>query len=217
VTVSLGIFDLFTYAVPGALQLTVLLYIGQRLSWLDVSKLLLVPSGVLFVGLATASYLLGHVAYKLGKIFDRISQEDGETRWRQAQASFLMKVPGAHSRAFVNSDPYLLLAALELHAREVAVEISRLRAAGLMLRNSALPLTVSALVAVVELAVGTHKPEAAAVMLLLALAAFLSVQRSVQLRQWARSKTFQLAYWVPEIDERLTLAETTRRDTTGHI
>jgi hypothetical protein len=200
-SISLGIFDLFTYAVPGALQLTVLLYAAQRLGWADLPGLLAMPSGVLFVGLALASYLIGHLVYSAGKLADRLPPHRTGDVWENARATFVARTPGAKRRAFVSSDPNLLLAALQMHAREAAVEISRLRAAGLMLRSSALPLALGAVIALVELALAPRRLDLAAIALLLGGATIMSVRRSVQLRTWARSKTLQLAYWLPSIDE----------------
>jgi hypothetical protein len=137
--------------------------------------------------------------------------------WKEAQTLFLAKTPDAHRRAFVTADPYLLLAALELHAREATVEISRFRAVGLMLRNSALPLALGALVGIAEAVLGSRKVEAATVSFLLALAVLLAVRRSVQLRNWARMKTLQLAYWVPGIDERMMQLEPERRSATSDV
>jgi len=202
VTFALGIFDLFAYAIPGALQLCLLMYLGERLRWLDVHTLSEVPSGVLFVALVLASYLLGHLDYALGALFDRV-QTRGSDRWRAARATFLARNPNARDRAFVDADLQLLLAAVELHAREVAAEISRLRAAGLMLRNSAVPLALGAFTAGVESALGPARVHAGVVAALLALATLIALRRSLRLRSWALAKTFELAFWIPDIDSKV--------------
>jgi hypothetical protein len=203
-SISLGIFDLLTIAVPGALQLSVLFYVAYRLHWVELPVMLQIPSGVLFVGLALSSYLLGHLAYGLGGVVDRLAESRSTLRWDRARASFVAGTPTATDRPFVQRNPYLLLAALELQAREAALEISRLRAAGLMLRSCGAAFVQGTVVALVELYMTPRRYEAAAVALVLVLATLMAVRRSHQLRDWARTKTFQLAYWLPGIDERLS-------------
>ena len=204
VTFALSIYDLFAYAIPGALQLLLLLYLGQRWHWVNAQALTQVPSGLLLVGMTLVSYLLGHLQYPVGWLFDRLARSRGRLRWETARQVFLSRNPSAKGRHFIDADVHLLLAAVELHAREVAAEISRLRAAGLMLRSCAVPLACGALSAAVELAITPARLTASAVAALLTVATIMAINHSIRLRAWALAKTFELAFWVPGIDDKIS-------------
>jgi hypothetical protein len=203
-TVALGIFDLFTYAVPGALQLALFAYVAHRLGWLDLGALAQTPSGILFVALALASYILGHLNYALGRLIDRVTKQDYRYGPEATRRAFLARNPSAHGRAFTGVDSWLLKAAVDLHSHEAAVEIGRFRATGLMLRSSVLPLALSALTAIVE-TIGSPRrlQPALTAAALFVLAAVIAARRSFQLRSWAEAYTLQLAYWIPDVDGRI--------------
>jgi len=205
VTFALGIYDLFAYAIPGALQLVFLLYLGQRWQWVNTQALTQVPSGLLLVAMTLVSYLLGHLQYPVGWLFDRVARSRGRLRWETARQGFLSRNPSAEGRHFIDADAHLLLAAVELHAREVAAEITRLRVTGLMLRGCAVPLACGALSAAVELAITPARLTANAVTALLVVATIMAMNCSIRLRGWALAKTFELAFWVPGIDDKVRL------------
>jgi hypothetical protein len=206
---TLGIFDLFAYAIPGSLQLCLLCYLADRSHLIDVRVVLQAPSGFTFVGLALLSYLLGHLTYALGGLLDRVippryrrGASSDKTR-SEGRHAFVHRNPGARGRAFVEADAHLLLAAVELTAREAAAEISRLRASGLMLRNTSVPLAFGALVGISESVFARARGPALAVAAGLTLASVLAVRRGAHLRGWALSKTLELSYWIPDIDSKL--------------
>jgi len=108
-----------------------------------------VPGTILFLGCALASYLLGHLTYGLGKATNRILPARRK-RHPDAREEFLSRVPSARGKAFVDADVFLLLARLQVLRKDAATEVARLRAGGLMLRNSTPPLLAAAIVVVVE-------------------------------------------------------------------
>jgi hypothetical protein len=150
---------------------------------------------VLLIAAALASYLLGHVTYRLGNLLNQVVPRREGVR-AAASHEFVERVPGPKARWLATVDPQLLLAAVEARSRDVAVEISRLRAVGLMLQNAAPALLLGGLVAVVELVTGSRPPAAAAGAALLFAATLAAVRRGRTLRRWSLMKTYELAFWV---------------------
>jgi hypothetical protein len=62
---TLSVFDLFAYAIPGSLYLSVLVYLLNRNGWVDLSAATNLNTAVLLVSAALASYLAGHITYEL--------------------------------------------------------------------------------------------------------------------------------------------------------
>jgi hypothetical protein len=55
VTLSIGIFDLFTNAIPGFLQLAVFGYVATRLGWADVAAAARGSTALVLAGVAVVS------------------------------------------------------------------------------------------------------------------------------------------------------------------
>jgi hypothetical protein len=206
VTIALGIWDLLALGIPGALQLALLGYIAVRMQWINLEAVLKEPSGLLFVAIAVLSYLLGHLFYMPGKVFDGLTRRSLQRRHEQVRRNFVQRTPAARDCAFLDADVYLLHAAIELKAREVASEISRLLAASLMMRNSVVPLVQAALVALVELYLRHYPSHALVAAIGFGTAAIASVLRSIRIRGWALSKAYEIAFWMPEIEQQLRAA-----------
>ncbi|HEV8557876.1 MAG TPA: hypothetical protein VGR06_15955 [Actinophytocola sp.] len=199
-TFAVGVFDLFAYTIPGSLYLGLAGYLVVRVGWVEPAELTGVPVVLLVIGAVLASYLLGYMVYPVGAGVNRLVPR---LRRRRAQSEFLRRVPEARDRGYITADRQLLLAAVQIHDKDVAIEVTRLRAAGLMLRNSAAPLALASLAALVELIVGRHPGPAVAGMVVFA-GAFASVMAGARrLTYWAYLKTLELGFWVPEIDEKL--------------
>jgi hypothetical protein len=197
---TLSIFDLFAYAIPGSLYLSVLAYVLNRTGWLDFSATSNLNTTVLLVTAAIASYLAGHITYELGRALNfRLP------RWEGAMSSiretFLARVPPEPGRVIVQAHPSILLAAAEIRAKEAAVEISRLRAGGLMLQNSVPALLLAFVIALFEAIAGNRKLFAVYCSVLLLLAVFAAIFHGRRLQQWTISKTWEIAYWVVSIEE----------------
>ncbi|EFC85105.1 hypothetical protein [Parafrankia sp. EUN1f] len=199
---SLGVFDIFAYSVPGSLYLTLLLYVLDRASWIDLGQVGDLNSTLLIAGGIIASYLLGHLTYAPRRFLGRRMP-----RWlgqgRDARREFLDRFPGARSMAFVRVDPALVFAAIEVKAPDSAVEISRLRASGIALRNAGLAMLLATVVAAVELVV-SHERGLAAFGVAAFLAGFVGATRAGhELSHWAALKTLEVAFWLPDIEAEL--------------
>ncbi|MCK9897810.1 hypothetical protein [Frankia sp. AgB32] len=199
---SLGVFDIFAYTVPGSLYLALLLYVLDRESWIDLGQVGDLNSTVLIAGGVVASYLLGHLTYAprrfLGRRMPRWLNPGGS-----ASREFLDRFPAAESMAFVRVDRAVVFAAIEVKAPDSAVEISRHRASGIALRNAGLAFLLSAGVAVVELVVG-HERGLAGFCVGAFLAGFVGATRAGhELSRWAALKTLEVAFWLPDIEAAL--------------
>src|SRR5262249_30587985 len=202
-SVAVGGFDVFAYSIPGALYLAILLYLLDRTPVLDVRPVLSSNTSLATIGALLASYLLGHLTYLPRRYLD---QRIG--RWARvtpgAREEFLQRVPAARGKRYVQADPFFLLAALEIEAAESAVDISRLRASGVALRNAAFALLLAALVAAGELAVGNHRVLAGLCLVGFPAAALSALRAGFTLSHWATLKTFETAFWLPDIEARFT-------------
>ncbi|WP_410654035.1 hypothetical protein [Amycolatopsis sp. lyj-112] len=197
---AIGVFDLFAYTIPGALYVALFGYLGTKLHIITAASIGGVPTVVLVVVIVVLSFLLGYLAYPLGEAMERIVPR---RRQRNAAEDFVRRTPAAKDRAFLKENPHLLLCALQLQDKEVAVDVARLRASGLMVRNCAPPLLFGAVAAIVEIFAGKHPFIAAGVAVLLLLASVTLVSQGRKLGLWAGMKTFELCFWLPEIDEKL--------------
>jgi hypothetical protein len=200
VTFAIGIFDLFTYTIPGSLYLAFLSYMAIRVGWVEPRAITGAPTLLLIIALVLLSYLIGYLAYPLGAVANRLLPT---RRIRRAPQEFVNRVPAARGRDFVKADPAVLLSALQLHDKDVAVDVTRLRATGLMLRNSAPPLAFASVAAVVELFAGRHPVLAAGSIVVFGISSVTLVAQGRRLSHWANLKTFELCFWVPDIDDRL--------------
>lgn len=196
--VSVGIFDLFAYAIPGALHLAFGVYVGVRLDWLELSRLDDPPTVILVGGVVIASYLLGHVTYFLGTLVGLAMP--WTKAWADARTEFTRRVPQAERRPYVDAHPTVLAAAIEAGDRETAHEIDRFRAVSLMIRNCALPLFFGSVAGAVEAVAGTSRPAAISCAVLLAIGTAAALLQSAKLRYWADLKTLETCYWLPGID-----------------
>ena len=93
--------------------------------------------------------------------------------------------------------------AIELHEINAASEIARLQAIGLMLRNSAPPLVLGAVAAVVDAATNTQPALSICCAVILPVAAAGCLYQSARMSYWSYVKTLELAFWVPGIDDSL--------------
>ena len=199
-TFAVGIFDLFTYTIPGALYLGFFSYVAFRLHWVDPAAAGRLPTALLVVILVLASYLLGYMAYPVGALLNRVVPN---RRDRQPRQEFVRRVPAARDRTYVHADRAFLLGAIQLQDRDVSLEVTRLWAAGLMLRNAAPALVLGLVVSVVELFASGRPGMAAACAVLFASGAVALIVQSRRLRHWSNLKTLELAFWLPDVDEKL--------------
>lgn len=136
-SITLGVFDIFTYAIPGSVYLALMVYLGSRFHWLEPARLLSTNTVLVVTVAALICYLIGHITYSIGRFLAyplRIWTKETS----DAREEFVSRVPAARGRSFVEADRAVLLAAVEVHYEGAALEILRLRAIGLMLRNCSL-------------------------------------------------------------------------------
>ncbi|MFG2052878.1 hypothetical protein ACGFI9_02505 [Micromonospora sp. NPDC048930] len=201
-TFSVGIFDLFTYLTPGALYLTLAGCLAVRLDWVQLEQVQRQPAVLLLAGSVLFSYVLGGATYGLGRIVDLALPF---WRWARfdARRVFEGRLPAAAGSPMLAAPNGLLLAAAELHNREVTAEVTRMRAIGLMLRNVTVPLLLGAVLAGVEAARGRGGAAMMAAGLALAATAAGAAWRSVVLRFWAERRMLEICFFVPDLEDRL--------------
>ena len=193
---SIGIFDLFTNAIPGSIYLVATIYVAVRLGWVDVDDLVGLDTTVALIGATLAAYLLGQiVAPTLRRLAERLHP------WNAAldaqRDEFCRRNPTMVGRAFLDADVFTLLAGIRQVSPEAASEVDRPRAQGLMLRSASPAFLIGALIAVVE-AIGQGRLVAVvAAAGLLALAA-LSMYEGHKRTRWAHIHTYECAAWLPD-------------------
>lgn len=69
---TLGLFDLFAYAIPGSIYLAIFVYSAQTLDWIDLAQVSNISSIFIIVAIAIASFLLGHITYPLAGIIEQV-------------------------------------------------------------------------------------------------------------------------------------------------
>jgi hypothetical protein len=74
------------------------------------------------------------------------------------------------------------------------------RSAVLMVRGCASVMLIAAFVALLGIGFGPHRLEATVAMVLLLAGSALAIERSRRLRQWSAQKTFEITYWMPQVD-----------------
>jgi hypothetical protein len=199
VTIAIGIFELFTYAIPGSLYLAFFTYVAGRAHWVDLAAVSRTPVFLLVVAVILISYLVGYLGYPLGDVADKVVPR---RRKRNTNSEFLRRNPAAKDREYLTADPFLLLAGLQLHNAEVAADVTRLRASGLMLRSSAPPMLFAAVAAIVELFISRSPVFAVTSAVVFLVAFFALVAQGRRLGHWARMRTLEVGFWLPDVDEK---------------
>ena len=201
--IILGVFDLLAYAIPGSLYLAAFGYISHRAGWIEASDVLTLPSVILLIGAAIATFLMGQAAHPLGSLIDRINPFGAANLSDEAREAFLRRNPKAQSRRFIQIDPFTLLAALEVEAGEAAADVARLRSVGQMLSRAVPALALGVLIAVVEIFTGRFALFAALTGVVIALVGAGCLRQSAAFRRWAIVRTYELSYWNDGMDARL--------------
>jgi uncharacterized membrane protein len=197
-SIALGVYDFFTYTVPGSLYLALATYIASRLAWIDPLRIAQANTTLVILVAFILSYLLGHVTYEFGYLLSRVYGRDKSRN--DAVLEFIERVPTAKGRPFLGADRSVLQAAVELHEIGAAMEIGRLRSVGLMLRNTAPVFALGAIVEIADALTGAHPVVAVCCIVIFLLVAVGCLSQSAILRHWANMKTLELAYWIPDID-----------------
>jgi hypothetical protein len=203
VNIVVGVFDLFTYTIAGGLYLVLAGYLAVRVALVDPIALSRVNGVLLVIGVVVLSYLLGLLAYPLGALLNRALPP----RRRDPRAEFRRRNPAARDRAYVDADPFLLLAALQAHDADLATDVNRVRAGGLMARNAAPALLLAAVAALVEVFVSGRPLIAAACAAMFAGGSLALLLQGRRLGHMASMKTLELCFWLPDVDARVRSAQ----------
>lgn len=198
VNFTIGAFDLFTHAIPGALYLTLLGAIADRFGWIDAAEVDTSSLPALLAA-AIASYLIGHLTYDMGMFLAR------RMPWHRSMAAearreFRRRNPLAEGREYVDADLALLRAGIELRSADGKAEIARAHAPGLMLLNCAPGLFMGGLVAGTVGAIDQSLAAACAAGILVASSA-AATRAGARLVRWAHLHTLELAFWLPDLGD----------------
>ncbi|MGC5022594.1 hypothetical protein [Micromonospora sp. DT47] len=197
---SVGIYDLFAYAIPGSLYLALLIYVSDQQSWLNAEGLVNLPMPLLIAAGLVLSYVLGHLTYPLASTLDHLPRGRGDAAMAAVRRAFVERAPSERAEALSRTDLFLIQAAAEIRHPEAVAEINRLRAMGLMLRSCAAAMFVASPVAASETLLGGNPTFAAVTAVLLATLGVVGKQRGQGLRSWAAAKTLEVCYWMSDAD-----------------
>jgi hypothetical protein len=109
-----------------------------------------------------------------------------------------------------------LLSAIEVHNFDLADDVKRFRAIGVMLRSTTVALSVAALVAFVEIFTSGRPTIASTCFVLLAGAAVMALHQGNVAAYWAKFKTYELASWLPEVQDKFSNDNSNALDHTKH-
>jgi len=174
-------------------------FVASRLGWVAIGPVLHAPAVVLAGGIAVSSYVLGLVTYPLGAIADRWLP--GRPRAAQVRAEFARRTPAARDRAFLQADMSLLRAAVEIHYKDSSLEVARLGAVRLMIRNCAVPLAAASIACAGAAIAGGDRLLCVTTSLAMAAAGTAAIWQSRRFRRWWYMKTLETCYWIPAIDQ----------------
>jgi hypothetical protein len=213
----LGLYEVASYALPGAAYLTVFGILLVRFGWLPMHLPFETEPTLTFLTLTFASYVVGHIGYSAGREAARfwrqripppIGRRGRPDRRELARAQFIQRCPTAQGRPFLDADMHVLLAAVQLRDRAVASEVERLNASSIMARNLVPPLLLGELPAVVGVFTPGYTAASLAAVVLLLVAAFACLLHGDERSVWAHSKILDLAFWQPDIDQVLNAGPT---------
>jgi hypothetical protein len=205
-SITLSIYDLFAYAIPGSLYLALLTYVGDRLGWVSLQGVSSLNTTILLIVGTLASYLLGHLAYQLGRAVERVLPGSGRTI-SDGRRAFLAHASEPQAEQVVESDPYFLFTAMLVRAKEAALEVSRFRAGALMLRNSVPALLSALVISVIEVVGGENRLMAGCCAALFLAGAVSALRHSREQAAWAVQATYQTIYWMEEEDSKMEKAD----------
>ncbi len=97
--ITLGVWDLFLYTIPGSLYLALLTYVAERLNWIDPMRLLQANTTLVVIAAAILSYLIGHVSASLGALLGLVYGR--RKTMADAVHEFAKATPAARGRPFL--------------------------------------------------------------------------------------------------------------------
>lgn len=204
VSFALGVYDVFASGIPGAIYLTLGVYITTRFGLLDLREVTSLGTIPLTIVAVVLSFFLGSATYRLGELLDHILPGAKGREVKEIVEPFLHRCPQAVGRPFVEADPYFLNSGIQLYNQGTALEIARLRSTGLMLRHSVPPLAAASAIALGEFFFHPQKWQAIIASLFLGLLAWGALIQGREFARWSRWKTLETAFWINDIDGALS-------------
>lgn len=174
-SISLGIYDVFSYAIPGMMYLFMFNEFLRLLHLPHMDITILKDSALLL--------LLGLISYLIGHLFDHISHEIWYRTWypkgqaiEQAYAKF-RGTPGVKADFDVNQWS-VLFSVIRQNNPELAVTIDRNKATAIMLRNVSFALALLAIVSLINLIATSFDISSGLAVIVAALGSRVSLLRS---------------------------------------
>lgn len=195
--IPIGVFDFASYAIPGTLFLTWLLWTGATLAMIPEPWAYMRSPSLFEAALGLlVSYLLGHIAYPL----TRLSLPWEQQSIAQARAQFVRRSPTLAARPFVQGDPMVLLSVIEEKNVQAAAAIASVRATGIMCRSSAHALLLGAGTALYQANQVAQPGVWIGGALALAVGAWIMRQEGRRRAKWSFVKTLESAVWIAGVD-----------------
>ena len=201
-SIALGIYDAFSYVIPGMLYLYLVNEILKLSGWqsLDLAQLTqggtAAPNALATVLLAVGAYLLGHLfdgarAALVDKwLFYYGAPEKVLTRIKQRLGPTQLKVD------FHGDEWAVCLQVLQVRTKETIQEAERLKATGLMMRNFSFGAFLFALLQLVQFFVQKNSPHYLALCAAGLVAMVIAHHRAKRFDEWSYGNIFlqALAY-----------------------
>lgn len=186
-SIRMGIYDFFAYTIPGGLYLLAALYVITRLKPLNIDLMRVSILQALFF--AIASYVVGIILDPLAKYlwYDRFKPEDvlSEVRAEMNRRNDQISFPD------VKIDWYVLLAYIRHQNMEMAVEIERINATKIMMRNVSFVLLLYAALPLIDLAIYGFSVWQAIVIVVCLLGSILSLKQALKFGAWFYGGIFE--------------------------
>ncbi len=188
-TIQLGIYDFFAYAVPGGLYLLLLTYLlasfsGGKFDFASLSNLSLVQTLIFTV----IAYLAGLVVDRIAVFWYRIFEP------RQLEDKVLEKLKQRYSNLefrFQGKDWAVLIAYLQREKPETTSEIHRFNAIHIFLKNASFAFIILSVAEVVLLIINRFDWEYLLISVGAALSSIISARQAVRFKRWFFSANFE--------------------------
>lgn len=195
-SITPGIYDLFSYAIPGMLYLYVVNEILRLIGWqyIDVAQLSqsgdAAPSIVAVVLLTVGSYITGHIFEGLRSLLldkwlyyygapDRVLARISK---RLSQANLKM--------GFHGDEWSICMEVLQVRTHETIQESERLKATGLMMRNLSFGAFLFALLLLIQFLLNTHILQYLIMCLIAVVVMIITYQRAKRFDEWSYGNVF---------------------------
>lgn len=196
-TFALGVFDVIAYMVPGSLYAALLIGYFERFTSLRLADAAAASGSVTAISCVVAAFALGHATYGLGRMVDRrLPGGSGGSSITEARRISVERLSPWMDASVLDVDPALLLTSIQMRWQDIALDILRLRASAVMMRNCVVPLGIGCL-SLAGFAIQDESLNSAVGAALLAALAVGAVFQGRMLAQWSFQKTYEASVWLP--------------------